>query len=308
MLDPSPPRRPRPRRGSQVLDAGTPAESCAPRARPGQRARRSRRAGCSSQTSSRRGSRRCSPPASTTSRRRGSRRCARTCGAARSQRDGEPARPGRPARRAPAGGAVGAAVANLLDVERRGAKAYLPGAAASLGERAQAAVELEAQLEQEEIGKLDDRELGAFLEERGRLRRVGDGFAVSTDLYDRGARAAADARPDHARGVPRRARRRPQDRAAASRALRRRRADAAPRRRSHVAPSASRELGVRLIRSALEWHGPVAQRVFKTRQAWQPHAGSVRLRGRSVERCSASPTRESDSATWSGLIKMTSTA
>lgn len=24
------------------------------------------------------------------------------------------------------------------------------------------------------------------------------------------------------------------------------------------------------------------QRVFKTRQAWQPHAGSVRLRGRSV--------------------------
>ena len=61
-----------------------------------------------------------------------------------------------------------------------------PGRAASLGERAQAASELEAQLEQEGIGKLDDRRLGAFLEERGRLRRVGDGFAVSNDLYDRG--------------------------------------------------------------------------------------------------------------------------
>ena len=77
-------------------------------------------------------------------------------------------------------------VANLLGVERRGAKVYLPGTAASLGEKAQAASELEAQLEQEGIGKLDDRRLGAFLEERGRLRRVGDGFAVSNDLYDRG--------------------------------------------------------------------------------------------------------------------------
>jgi hypothetical protein len=27
----------------------------------------------------------------------------------------------------------------------------------------------------------------------------------------------------------------------------------------------------------------VPQRVFKTRQAWQPHAGSVRLRGRSAK-------------------------
>jgi selenocysteine-specific elongation factor len=77
-------------------------------------------------------------------------------------------------------------VANLLEVERRGAKLYLPGAAPSLGARAQAAAELELRLEQEGIGKLEDRELGAFLEERGRLRRVGDGFAVSNDLYDRG--------------------------------------------------------------------------------------------------------------------------
>jgi selenocysteine-specific elongation factor len=77
-------------------------------------------------------------------------------------------------------------VLNLLEVERRGAKAYLPGAAAALGERAQAASELEAKLAQEEIAKVDDKQLAAFLEEAGRLRRVGDGLAVSTALYDRG--------------------------------------------------------------------------------------------------------------------------
>jgi selenocysteine-specific elongation factor len=77
-------------------------------------------------------------------------------------------------------------VLNLLEVERRGAKAYLPGAAAALGERTQAASELEALLAQEEIAKVDDKQLAAFLEEAGRLRRVGDGLAVSTALYDRG--------------------------------------------------------------------------------------------------------------------------
>jgi selenocysteine-specific elongation factor len=77
-------------------------------------------------------------------------------------------------------------VLNLLEVERRGAKAYLPGAAAALGERAQAASDLEALLAQEEIAKVDDKQLAAFLEEAGRLRRVGDGFAVSAALYDRG--------------------------------------------------------------------------------------------------------------------------
>jgi hypothetical protein len=77
-------------------------------------------------------------------------------------------------------------VLNLLEVERRGAKAYLPGAAAALGERAQAASELEALLAVEEIVKVDDKQLAAFLEEASRLRRVGDGFAVSTALYDRG--------------------------------------------------------------------------------------------------------------------------
>jgi selenocysteine-specific elongation factor len=77
-------------------------------------------------------------------------------------------------------------VLNLLEVERRGAKAYLPGATAALGARADAATQLEAQLAAEEVVRVEDRELGAFLEEQGRLRRVGDGLAVSTALYDRG--------------------------------------------------------------------------------------------------------------------------
>ena len=33
-----------------------------------------------------------------------------------------------------------------------------------------------------------------------------------------------------------------------------------------------------------ERRGPVPQRVFKTRQVWQPQAGSVRLRGRSASK------------------------
>jgi selenocysteine-specific elongation factor len=80
-----------------------------------------------------------------------------------------------------------AAVANLLEVERRGAKAYLPGTTAQLGAQAEAAQRLEAELAAGDAVKVDDRQLAAFLEEQGRLRRVGDGFAVSAALYDRGA-------------------------------------------------------------------------------------------------------------------------
>jgi selenocysteine-specific elongation factor len=86
-------------------------------------------------------------------------------------------------------------VLNLLELERRGAKAYLPGAAAALGERAQAASELQARLAQEEIAKVDDKALAAFLEEAGRLRRVGDGFAVSPELYERGRELLASLDP-----------------------------------------------------------------------------------------------------------------
>jgi selenocysteine-specific elongation factor len=77
-------------------------------------------------------------------------------------------------------------VLNLLEVERRDAKAYLPGTTATLGDRAEAAEELASRVRAEEIVKVDDRELAAYLEAEGRLRRVGDGYAVSAELYDRG--------------------------------------------------------------------------------------------------------------------------
>ena len=56
-------------------------------------------------------------------------------------------------------------VADLLEIERRGAKAFLPGATAELGERAEAADALVAQLTHEEIARIDDRQLAAFLED-----------------------------------------------------------------------------------------------------------------------------------------------
>jgi selenocysteine-specific elongation factor len=74
----------------------------------------------------------------------------------------------------------------LLGLERQGAKAYLPGAAAGLGDRAGEADALEARLAEEEIVKVEDRGLAGYLEGEGRLRRVGDGYAVSAALYSRG--------------------------------------------------------------------------------------------------------------------------
>jgi hypothetical protein len=76
------------------------------------------------------------------------------------------------------------AIVPLLGLERRGAKLYLPGAAAELGARADAAAELEAQLGLEPL-KLDDPALARFLEQQGRLVRVGDGYAISADAYGR---------------------------------------------------------------------------------------------------------------------------
>jgi selenocysteine-specific elongation factor len=81
------------------------------------------------------------------------------------------------------------AVAPLLHVERRGGKAFQAGAAPQLGEKAAEAAELEARLASGELVRLDDRELAAYLESEGRLKRVGDGLAVSTDLYERGREA-----------------------------------------------------------------------------------------------------------------------
>jgi selenocysteine-specific elongation factor len=81
------------------------------------------------------------------------------------------------------------AVLNLLELERRGGKAYLPGAAASLGDRADAAADLQAELAGGDVVKVEDRELGRFLEEQGRLRRLGDGYAVAEETYQRAVAA-----------------------------------------------------------------------------------------------------------------------
>src|SRR6476659_5487274 len=78
------------------------------------------------------------------------------------------------------------AILPLLHIARRGGKAYTPGVGASLGDRAQAAERLEAELATETIVRVDDPELAAVLESEGKLKRVGDGFAVSYELYERG--------------------------------------------------------------------------------------------------------------------------
>src|SRR5436309_422367 len=83
------------------------------------------------------------------------------------------------------------AVAPLLQVERRGAKAYLPGVVAALGEREAEAERIEEELT-EAAGnavKVADAELARYLEQEGRLVRVGDGLAVSRGAYEL-ARAA----------------------------------------------------------------------------------------------------------------------
>ncbi len=78
------------------------------------------------------------------------------------------------------------AVLQALNLERRDGKAYAPGAAPELGDQASVAEELQARLADEDMVRVDDPRLAGFLEERGTLRRVGDGYAVSAALYDRG--------------------------------------------------------------------------------------------------------------------------
>jgi selenocysteine-specific elongation factor len=74
------------------------------------------------------------------------------------------------------------AIVPLLGLERRGAKLYRPGRFGELGTREGEAAELEATLGLEPV-KVEDTRLARFLEERGRLVRVGDGYAVSADAY-----------------------------------------------------------------------------------------------------------------------------
>jgi selenocysteine-specific elongation factor len=61
---------------------------------------------------------------------------------------------------------------------------YRPGRMGSLGEREQEATELEGRLGLEPV-KVEDAGLARFLEEQGRLVRVGDGYAVSPAAYGR---------------------------------------------------------------------------------------------------------------------------
>ena len=76
------------------------------------------------------------------------------------------------------------AVLPHLGLEQRGSKLYRPGAVAGLGEREAEAAALESQLGLEPI-RVEDSALARFLEEKGRLVRVGDGFAVSREAFDR---------------------------------------------------------------------------------------------------------------------------
>ena len=76
------------------------------------------------------------------------------------------------------------AVLPRLGLERRGAKLYRPGAVGDLGVREQEAEALESRLGLDPV-KVEDAALARFLEERGRLVRVGNGYAVSRAAYER---------------------------------------------------------------------------------------------------------------------------
>jgi selenocysteine-specific elongation factor len=93
-----------------------------------------------------------------------------------------------------AGAAWADAVLPLLDLEQRDGKVYLPGTAASLGEKAADAEALEARLAEAglEPVRLEDPELARFLEAERRLVRVGDGLAIGVEAYDAAKRALVE--------------------------------------------------------------------------------------------------------------------
>jgi selenocysteine-specific elongation factor len=83
------------------------------------------------------------------------------------------------------------AVLPHLGLELRGSKLYRPGAAAELGEREEAAAELEAQLGVEPV-RVEDAQLARYLEDQGRLVRVGDGYAISPAAYEQARAVLVD--------------------------------------------------------------------------------------------------------------------
>jgi selenocysteine-specific elongation factor len=74
----------------------------------------------------------------------------------------------------------------LLGLERRGSKLYLPGAAPRLVGREAEATALEGELAAAgaRATKVGDDELARFLEESGRLMRLGDGYAIEAGAYE----------------------------------------------------------------------------------------------------------------------------
>ena len=78
-----------------------------------------------------------------------------------------------------------------LGLELRGAKLYRPGTTAELGERAEAGEALVAQLGLEPV-RVEDARLARFLEEQGRLVRLGDGYAISPAAYERARAVLVD--------------------------------------------------------------------------------------------------------------------
>ena len=83
------------------------------------------------------------------------------------------------------------AVVPHLGLELRGAQLYRRGAAAKLGGREEEAAALEAQLGLEPV-RVEDGQLARFLEEQGRLVRVGDGFAISPAAYEQARAVLVD--------------------------------------------------------------------------------------------------------------------
>jgi selenocysteine-specific elongation factor len=77
-------------------------------------------------------------------------------------------------------------VLQLLPFERRGAKLYLPGVVASLGDRADAAAELERELADAGVRatKVSDDDLVRFLEAQGRVVRLGPEHAIGATAYE----------------------------------------------------------------------------------------------------------------------------
>jgi selenocysteine-specific elongation factor len=73
-----------------------------------------------------------------------------------------------------------------LPFERRGSKLYLPGAVATLDGREEDASALERELASAgaRATKVADDELARFLEARGRLVRLGDGYAIGAEAFE----------------------------------------------------------------------------------------------------------------------------